>query len=71
MASITRGMFDKSNTLIAGTALADLSLEEIIARTGGKADQTEIFNNAAQAWNHTFYWQSLQPAGSIEPPAKL
>ena len=66
-----KGYVDKLNTLIAGTALADLSLEEIIARTSGKADQAEIFNNAAQAWNHTFYWHSLQPAGSNEPPANL
>jgi len=66
-----KGYVDKLNTLIAGTALADLSLEEIITRTGGKADQTEIFNNAAQAWNHTFYWNSLQPAGSTEPSANL
>jgi Fe-Mn family superoxide dismutase len=66
-----KGYVDKLNTLIDGTALAELSLEEIIARTSGKADQTEIFNNAAQAWNHTFYWHSLQPAGDTEAPADL
>ena len=66
-----KGYVDKLNTLIAGTALADLSLEEIVSRTAGKADQTEIFNNAAQAWNHDFYWRSLKPNGGGEPPAAL
>ena len=66
-----RGYVDKLNALVAGTELADLSLEEIIARTAGKVDQAEVFNNAAQTWNHTFYWHSLQPAGNSEPPAKL
>jgi superoxide dismutase, Fe-Mn family len=46
-------------------------LENIITATAGKADKTAIFNNAAQTWNHTFYWRSLSPKGGGEPPAVL
>jgi len=66
-----RGYLDNLNKLIAGTAFADMPLEKIVAATAGKADQTAIFNNAAQTWNHTFYWQSLRPGGGGEPPAAL
>lgn len=62
---------DNLNKLITGTELADLSLEEVIAATAGKADKVGIFNNAAQVWNHTFYWNSLSPKGGGEPPAVL
>ena len=44
------------NKLIEGTEFADKPLEEIIKATAGKADKAGIFNNAAQVWNHTFYW---------------
>jgi Fe-Mn family superoxide dismutase len=66
-----RGYVDNLNKLIAGTELADLPLEKIVAATAGKTDRTAIFNNAAQTWNHTFYWQSLKPGGGGEPPAAL
>ena len=59
------------NKLIAGTEYADLSLEKIITSTAGKPDKTAIFNNAAQTWNHTFYWKSMTPKGGGEPPAAL
>jgi superoxide dismutase, Fe-Mn family len=59
------------NKLIAGTQFADMPLEKIIISTSGKADNTAIFNNAAQVWNHTFYWNSLKPKGGGEPPATL
>ncbi|MBS0347471.1 MAG: superoxide dismutase [Proteobacteria bacterium] len=62
---------DNLNKLIAGSDLADLPLEKIIAAVAGKADKTAIFNNAAQTWNHTFYWHSLRPNGGGEPPAAL
>ncbi|SEN01424.1 superoxide dismutase, Fe-Mn family [Nitrosospira multiformis] len=62
---------DNLNKLVAGTDLADMSLEEIITSTAGKADKAGIFNNAAQVWNHTFYWNSLSPKGGGEPPASL
>jgi Fe-Mn family superoxide dismutase len=62
---------DNLNKLVAGTDLADLSLEEIITSTAGKADKVGNFNNSAQVWNHTFYWNSLSPKGGGEPPASL
>ena len=57
--------------MIAGTEFADLPLEQIVTSTAGKADRVAIFNNAAQAWNHDFYWKSLKPKGGGEPPAEL
>jgi Fe-Mn family superoxide dismutase len=62
---------DNLNKLIAGTELADRSLEQIIAATAGQTDKAGIFNNAAQVWNHTFYWNSLSPKGGGEPPSSL
>ena len=47
---------DKVNSLISGTELADASLEELVAECTG-----EIFHNAAQVWNHTFFWNCLSP----------
>ena len=66
-----KGYVDTLNKLIAGTELANHSLEKLIAETAGKADKVAIFDNAAQAWNHTFYWRSLRPKGGGEPPAAL
>ena len=62
---------DNLNKLIAGTDYSDLSLEEIIKGTVGRPERAAIFNNAAQIWNHTFYWNSLSPKGGGEPPAAL
>jgi Fe-Mn family superoxide dismutase len=55
------------NNLVSGNEFADQSLEEIIKNTAGNADKAGIFNNAAQVWNHTFYWNSLSPKGGGEP----
>jgi superoxide dismutase, Fe-Mn family len=66
-----KGYVDTLNKLIAGTELEGLSLQKVIAATAGKADKTAIFNNAAQTWNHTFYWRSLGPKGGGEPPQAL
>jgi len=66
-----KGYVDNLNKLVAGTEFAGLTLEEIITATAGKADKSAIFNNAAQVWNHTFYWNSLKPKGAGEPPAAL
>ncbi|OQW87227.1 MAG: superoxide dismutase [Thiotrichaceae bacterium IS1] len=54
------------NNLIKGTEFADLSLEEIIKKSSGG-----MFNNAAQVWNHTFYWNGLSPQGGGQPTGKL
>jgi Fe-Mn family superoxide dismutase len=53
--------------LIVDTEYADLSLEEIIKR----APAGNVFNNAAQVWNHTFYWNSLSPSGGGKPAGEL
>jgi superoxide dismutase, Fe-Mn family len=62
---------DTLNKLIAGTEFADMPLEQIVKATSGESDHAAIFHNAAQAWNHTFYWRSLKPKGGGEPPAAL
>ncbi|SFI34449.1 superoxide dismutase [Nitrosomonas sp. Nm34] len=63
---------DNLNKLLAdNNALAGQSLENIITATAGQADKAGIFNNAAQVWNHMFYWHSLIPKGGGEPPASL
>ena len=54
------------NNLVPGTEFEGLSLEEIIKKSSGG-----IFNNAAQIWNHTFYWNSLSPNGGGEPTGDL
>ena len=62
---------DNLNKMIADTELASLSLEEIISKTNGQANKAGIFNNSAQIWNHTFYWNSLSQKGGGEPPLIL
>jgi superoxide dismutase, Fe-Mn family len=62
---------DTLNKLIAGTPFAKLSLEEVILRTAGDEQHTAIFNNAAQDWNHTFFWHCLTPKGGDSVPAPL
>lgn len=66
-----KGYVDTLNKLIAGTEFGDMPLEKIIKATSGQSDHTSVFNNAAQVWNHTFYWHSLKPKGGGEPPATL
>ena len=56
----------KLNGLVEGTELAQKSLEEIIKSSDGG-----VFNNAAQIWNHTFYWNSLSPNGGGEPTGEI
>jgi Fe-Mn family superoxide dismutase len=66
-----KGYVDTLNQLVAGTPFADMSLEELILSTAGKPEHARIFDNAAQAWNHAFYWRSLRPAGNGAPPLVL
>ena len=61
-----QGYVTKLNNTIEGTDLADLSLEEIVL----KQDKS-TFNNAAQIWNHTFYWNSMSPEGGGAPKGQL
>ena len=66
-----KGYIDNLNKLVVETEFAGLPLEKIITETAGKVDKAAIFNNASQAWNHAFYWNSLTPNGGGEPPAAL
>ena len=59
------------NKLIAGTEYAEMSHEDVIKATAGKADKAGIFNNAAQVWNHTFYWNSMKPGGGGAPTGAI
>jgi len=58
---------DNLNKLVPGTEFAGATLEQIIV----KAAPGPVFNNAAQVWNHTFYWNSLKPGGGGEPTGKV
>ena len=66
-----RAYLDKLNELVSGTELEALELEEVIVKTAGRADKAGIFNNAAQVWNHDFYWKSLSPKGGGKPTGDL
>jgi superoxide dismutase len=56
-----KGYLDNLNRLVAGTPLAGKTEEEIIAAVAGAPEQQGIFNNAAQVWNHRFFWNSMKP----------
>jgi Fe-Mn family superoxide dismutase len=58
---------DNLNKLIAGTDLETKALEEIIKISAGDPAKAGIFNNAAQVWNHSFYWKCLKPQGGGAP----
>ena len=66
-----KGYVDTLNRLVVDTPFADLSLEQIIQSTAGKPEHLELFENAAQAWNHALYWNSLTPGGGGVPPRAL
>ncbi|MEL6323666.1 MAG: superoxide dismutase [Pseudomonadota bacterium] len=59
------------NKLIDGTDHADAPLEDIINAAAGDASKAGLFNNAAQVWNHTFYWHSMKPGGGGKPTGKI
>ena len=59
------------NKLLDGHELAGKSLEDVVKASAGKADMAGIFNNAAQVWNHTFYWNSMTPNGGGAPNGDL
>lgn len=70
-----RAYVDKVNALVRGTDLVGRALEAIVAqsarRAAGDPAMTALFNNAAQAWNHAFYWRSLRPKGGEGPHGPL
>ena len=62
---------DNTNKLVQGTDLSDAALEDIITATAGNPSKTGLFNNAAQAWNHAFYWQGMRPGGGGKPTGAI
>ena len=62
-----RGYVDTLNKLVAGTAMAGLALEEIIAKSYRTRGGAAVFNTAAQVWNHDFFWRSMAPSGGGRP----
>ena len=62
---------DNANKLIEGTALANEPLEAIIRNVAGDVSKAGLFNNAAQVWNHSFYWQCIKPKGGGMPAGAI
>lgn len=62
---------DNLNKLADGTELAGMDLVSVIKKTAGVADKVGVFNNAAQVWNHTFFWESMKPNGGGKPTGKI
>ena len=60
-----------TNKLIEGTDLSDRDLETIIKKTSKDASKSSIFNNAAQVWNHSFYWACIKPGGGGPPSGTI
>jgi Fe-Mn family superoxide dismutase len=61
----------KTNELVEGGPLAKLSLEEIMRKTADDSSRRPIFNNAAQSWNHAFFWNCMKPKGGGAPSGPL
>ena len=59
------------NNLVKDTPLAGKSLEDVIKEVAGVSDKIGVFNNGAQVWNHTFFWNSLTPNGGGKPTGEL
>ena len=66
-----QGYVDNLNKLVFGTPFGGRPLEETIRKTVNVVDQAAIFNNAAQVWNHTFFWHSMKPGGGGQPTGRL
>lgn len=65
------GYVKKTNAAIKGTPYEKMGLVQIIRATVNQPDKANIFNNAAQVWNHTFYWLSMKPGGGGKPDGEL
>jgi Fe-Mn family superoxide dismutase len=66
-----RGYFDKVVEAIKGTKFEDMTLEDIIRVTAKNPQQIVLFQNAAQVWNHDFFWRSMKPQGGGAPTGEL
>ena len=62
-----KGYVDTLNKLLAGDALAELPLIKVISQSHDNPARQTIFNNAAQCWNHEFFWKSMKPDGGGSP----
>jgi Fe-Mn family superoxide dismutase len=62
---------DNLNKLAAGTEYESMPLEQVIRDTAGKPDKMGMFNNAAQVWNHTFYWSCMRHGGGGKPSGRI
>jgi superoxide dismutase, Fe-Mn family len=65
------GYVTNLNKMVEGTDMAGMSLEDVIKATYNNPDKAGIFNNAAQVWNHTFYWNCMKPSGGGTPTGEL
>lgn len=65
-----KGYVDKLNKLIEGTSFADMALERMIAKARTRAE-IDVLNNALQAWNHAFLWESMTPDGGGKPDGRI
>lgn len=61
----------KYNDAVTGTPYDDQKIEDVIVATADDPEKTAIFNNGAQAWNHSFYWNSLSPSGGGKPSGQI
>jgi superoxide dismutase, Fe-Mn family len=66
-----RAYVDNLNKLVAGTDLEKKSLEDVIRAAHGNPEKAGVFNNSAQVWNHTFFWNSMKPNGGGLPKGDL
>jgi len=62
---------ENTNNLIAGTEFENLDLVEIIKKSSKDKSKQGLFNNAAQIWNHSFYWQCIKPSGGGNPTGEI
>lgn len=61
----------KYNDMVAGTPFDDQNIEDVIVATANNPEKAGLFNNGAQAWNHSFYWNSLSPNGGGKPSGEI
>jgi Fe-Mn family superoxide dismutase len=66
-----RAYVDNLNKLVAGSDLEKKTLEEVILAAAGNPEKVGVFNNAAQVWNHTFFWNGMRPGGGGKPQGDL
>ena len=66
-----KGYVAKLNQLVEGTQLARMTLEDVMRKTADDSSQRAVFNNAAQAWNHAFFWKCMGPKAGGTPSGVL